>query len=90
MPDCAPRGDVLTRTGTIERSSPDPERGGKQFLGAWLVEPDGTRWVVTYAREGPLTELTGRRVEVRGRRCDPLHQALIADHLLIDRVTVLP
>lgn len=90
MPECAPRGDMLTRTGTIERSRPDPERPRKEFLGAWLVEPDGTRWVLTYAREGPLAALEGRRVEVRGRRCDPLYQALVAEHLLIDRLTPLP
>ena len=90
MPECAPRGDVLTRTGKIESSKPDPERHRKEFLGARLVEPDGTRWVLTYAREGPLADLDGHRVEVRGRRCDPLYQAIVADHLLIDRLTVLP
>lgn len=77
-------------TGRIQIERPPPEARGKTFLGAWLVEPGGRRWVVTYSPETPLRSVDGQVVKVRGRRCDPLYQALLAEHFLIETLEPLP
>lgn len=89
IPDCEPHGPSVVKRGRVEIARPDWSARGKKFSGAWLVDGE-TRFVLTYERESPVASLEGRTIEVVGRACTPRAQALVADHLLVERFTPLP
>lgn len=68
-----------------EETGPQP---GKQFLGAMLVQDDGTEWVVTYRAESPFHKLRGERVVVDGAPYEPPGQALLKRHLRVSLLKV--
>ena len=80
--------DERTIVGVVEVEARDPSLPGKQFLGARLVEPDGTAWILDYDGSD-YRDLQGKQVEVRGTPYTPSYrdQHLIAvAHLRVDSV----
>jgi len=77
------------RFDAVVRAAEPTDKGGKQFRGVKLVEPDGQTWVVTYQPEGWLRVFDGRTVRVTGRVYEPPGQALIrVRHYRIATITV--
>jgi len=67
----------------------DAEPGGKRFQGVWLVQPGGTRWVISYRAEPWLREFEGQKVHARGRRWTPEGQAIDATHFRLEDMRVV-
>jgi len=90
LPDCAPVGERMEHIGRVELAEPDPERNGKQFLGARLVDAEGRSWILTYSRTSVPRALNDRQVRVRGRACSPRYQSVAGEHFKIESLDVLP
>ena len=55
----------------------------KPFRGEWLVQDDGTRWLVSYAGGRFHPELDGLRVQATGAPCVKQGQSLSAEHFML-------
>jgi hypothetical protein len=71
---CTPSGEPTTIEGELV-----VQPFGKGSEGARLVASDGA-WVLSYRAEGPLRELAGKHVRVRGRPCNKRGEAVSGRH----------
>lgn len=83
-PGCAARGEPLTLRGRVRV---EPFRKGTS--GALLDEDGGESWVLTYRAEGVLLQLDGAHVEVRGRACDKIGEAISGKHFDLESLVEL-
>lgn len=82
---CLPRGDEIAVTGRIE-----VKPFGKGSDGARLVVDGGESWVISYRAEGPILQLSGKRVRATGRACDKQLEAIAGKHFDVVTLEALP
>jgi len=67
----------------------DKAPSGKKFQGVWLVQEDGSRWIVSY-RSTPLWRIyDATRVTVTGETYEPDGQSIDAAHFRVDTLRIV-
>lgn len=85
---CTPDGAELRFT-AVYRVDPPTDAMGKHLRGEWLEADDGTRWLVSYSGGRFHPELSGRRVDARGKACVKQGQSVGAKHFALSALLVV-